>query len=158
MNCRVIKMNYLKIEEVKRRLDLLSSYELKADRYFEIIDEEIDGNKTIIDSMEQVYKRLLEQVSNEMKEMDKHMDLTPSCRLGCAFCCYFPIIITRLEAKMMIYSFEKMPINERDTIIKHLENYYLTYENLIKETTAIDIYSGDLKLNYVQKQLPCPLL
>lgn len=151
-------MSYLKIDEVKKRLEHLATYELNVGRYYEIADRELNKNFPIKHRMINVYKKLLEQVSTEMNLMDEHMNLTPSCRLGCAFCCYFPIIITRLEAKMIIYSIENLPNERREELINHLKAYFEENIDLINKATELDLVRDDVKSKYVQMQLPCPLL
>lgn len=151
-------MTYLNIDEVKKRLNRLSSYELDSNKYFDIVDEEMNRTLPNKERLAHVYKNLLEQVSEEINSIDKHINLTPSCRLGCAFCCYFPIIITRLEANMIIYSIETMNEKRRHEVINHLQNYFANNEELYNDATAINLYSEDVKLAYIQKQLPCPML
>lgn len=154
----MMKMTYLNIDEVKKRLNRLSSYELDSNKYFDIVDEEMNRTLPNKERLAHVYKNLLEQVSEEINSIDKHINLTPSCRLGCAFCCYFPIIITRLEANMIIYSIETMNEKRRHEVINHLQNYFANNEELYNDATAINLYSEDVKLAYIQKQLPCPML
>jgi len=151
-------MTYLNIDEVKKRLNRLSSYELDSNKYFDIVDEEMNRTLPNKERLAHVYKNLLEQVSEEINSIDKHINLTPSCRLGCAFCCYFPIIITRLVANMIIYSIETMNEKRRHEVINHLQNYFANNEELYNDATPINLYSEDVKLAYIQKQLPCPML
>ncbi|MGM8216338.1 YkgJ family cysteine cluster protein [Bacillaceae bacterium W0354] len=151
-------MTFLKLNEVKERLNHLSSFELNEDDFYEITDKYLEKAMPTKKRMIEIYKKLLLETSNKMTDMDEHMGMSPSCQLGCAFCCYFPIIITRLEAKMIIASIEEMSDDRREELINHLRNYFSNYESLIEEATSVDPESEHVKSHYIKKQLPCPLL
>ncbi|MGP4071726.1 YkgJ family cysteine cluster protein [Piscibacillus sp. B03] len=146
------------LEEVKERLKRLNTFELNEDDFYDAAEQKLDEPGQPLDQMVAVYQRLQQEVSQKMNEMDDHMGMTPNCQLGCAFCCYFPIIISRLEAKMIIASIEAMPESRREEIKSHLESYYKQYESLIDEATSLNFEEKDIKYDYIKKQLPCPLL
>ncbi|WP_277673549.1 YkgJ family cysteine cluster protein [Piscibacillus halophilus] len=146
------------LEEVKKRLDQLATFELNEDSFYEVAEDNLDQEGTPLEKMVSVYQRLQQEVSQKMNEMDGHMGMSPNCQLGCAFCCYFPIIVSRLEAKMIIASIEAMPEHRREDIKQHLIDYYQQYEGLIQEATSLNFEVKDIKYDYIKKQLPCPLL
>ncbi|GEL78125.1 YkgJ family cysteine cluster protein [Tenuibacillus multivorans] len=146
------------IEEVKERLESLKAFELNEDSFYDLAEDELDQAKPAKLKMMKIYQTLLQEVSQKMNEMDAHMGMAPSCQMGCAFCCYFPIIVSKLEAKMIIASIESMPEERRQAIKRHLRDYYSKYEGLVKEATSLDFQEHDIKYDYMKKQLPCPLL
>ncbi|WP_027964155.1 YkgJ family cysteine cluster protein [Halalkalibacillus halophilus] len=152
-------MTHRTVDEVKARLDRLQSFDFKEERFTEIAENQLNNNEL---SDRQVllysYHNLLGEVSHKMDLMDEHMDMKPTCFMGCAFCCYFPIITTRLEAKMITYAIENMEPERQDYIKRHLENYFEKYHEKIEHNTSLDFEAGDIKHEYMQKQLPCPLL
>ncbi|MDV2581841.1 YkgJ family cysteine cluster protein [Alkalibacillus haloalkaliphilus] len=150
-------MSYKPLEEVKQRLERLGTYELNEEKFVEVADCALKEDKPI-DRLIEGYHQLLGEVSNEMKQMDDHMGMTPTCQMGCAFCCYFPIIITRLEAKMIIRSIESMNEERRQNIKTHLKEYFEGNKDNVEYCTTLDFQNRDVKFDYMKAQLPCPLL
>ncbi|WP_054754431.1 YkgJ family cysteine cluster protein [Piscibacillus salipiscarius] len=131
---------------------------MNEDDFYDAAEDQLDEAGTSLERMVSVYQRLQQEVSQKMNEMDDHMGMTPNCQLGCAFCCYFPIIISRLEANMIMASIEAMPQSRREEFIHHLKDYFERHKALIDEATALNFDEEDIKYDYIKKQLPCPLL
>ncbi|MFC4559788.1 hypothetical protein ACFO3D_16510 [Virgibacillus kekensis] len=72
---------YLTVEEIQAKCDRLTN------------EYEIDGEKLLAS-----FTELLETVSGEITGMENTFGLEATCRMGCAFCCYFPIIINGMES------------------------------------------------------------
>ncbi|MDQ0351978.1 Fe-S-cluster containining protein [Alkalibacillus filiformis] len=142
---------------MKQRLERLGTYELNEENFVEVAEYALEKDKPI-DRLIEGYHQLLGEVSNEMKRMDDHMGMTPTCQMGCAFCCYFPIIITRLEAKMIIHSIESMSEERKNDVKTHLKTYFEQNEEKVEHCTSLDFQSEDIKFDYMKAQLPCPLL
>ncbi|RPF50581.1 YkgJ family cysteine cluster protein [Aquisalibacillus elongatus] len=145
------------LEEVKHKLNKLDSYPYNDETFYDVAEEQLDQRGTSLNRMVEIYQHLQQEVSQKMSEMNQHMGMTPNCQLGCAFCCYFPIVVSRLEANMIIASIEVMPTERRESIKDHLRSYYKNYESLIDEATSLN-FEEDIKFEYMKKQLPCPLL
>ncbi|WP_162297951.1 YkgJ family cysteine cluster protein [Halalkalibacillus sediminis] len=147
------------LQEVKDRLATLVSYELNEDDFYDVADKHLNERGTVENRLSEVYQNTLAEVSQKMNEMDNHMGMTPNCQLGCAFCCYFPIIVNRLEAKMLVHSIEQMEESRREDLKNHLTNYFKKYSSTIETCTSIDYENDpDAKLKYKRENLPCPLL
>ncbi|GAA0450400.1 YkgJ family cysteine cluster protein [Alkalibacillus silvisoli] len=150
-------MSYKSLNEIKGRLEKLGTYELNEDRFVQIADSALEYEKPV-DRLLNGYQNLLSEVSNQMGKMDEHMGIKPSCQMGCAFCCYFPIIVTRLEAKMIIRAIEQMEPDEKLALQSHLKDYFKKHEEKIDYCTSLDFEHEDTKFDYMKEQLPCPLL
>lgn len=152
--------SYVTYEEILHKCELLNDeYEINEEFFHNIIDELLESdqpaNKVIMDG----FQYLLEQVNKEIGKMEKHMDVTPSCFKGCAFCCYFPIIITELEAKTMKQIIDHWPAERKEKITNHLQQYFQTYQKEVAEVTSLDRENDpDFKKKYIGAQVPCPML
>lgn len=130
------------------------------DAFFDKIDElfetdELEGLSFIQHS----FKELLKVVDSEINKIEEKVKIAPTCEKGCANCCYFPIIITKLEAKLMITAINSMPDKQRIKIENHLYHYFNKYEEDIKNLCSIKFEEvSDFKHQYISKQLPCPML
>ncbi|WP_243293135.1 YkgJ family cysteine cluster protein [Bacillus sp. FJAT-47783] len=98
-------------------------------------------------------------MDEEIEKIEQKATIKPSCLKGCAHCCYFPIIVTRGEAKLMVEYINSLPEEQRVNIYKHLDNYFTQYKEQIQGACAIDFRDDRaFKETYIQKQLPCPFL
>ncbi|MGF7125403.1 hypothetical protein J2T56_000090 [Natronobacillus azotifigens] len=59
-------------------------------------------------------------VSKEVEKIEGITELTPTCQMGCAFCCYFPIIITEMEAKLIKQVIQNFPEERKVKVTEHL--------------------------------------
>lgn len=125
----------------------------KIDELFEHTD--LEGYELILHS----FKELLKVVDSEINNIEKKVNISPSCEKGCANCCYFPIITTKLEAKLMIGVINSMPHERKSQIVNHLHSYFPEHADTIKKLCSINFEEeADFKLQYISNQLPCPLL
>ncbi|MED4354693.1 YkgJ family cysteine cluster protein [Schinkia azotoformans] len=125
----------------------------KIDELFEHTN--LEGKELILYS----FKELLKVVDSEINNIEKKVNISPSCEKGCANCCYFPIITTKLEAKLMIGVINRMPDERRNQIVNHLQTYFTKHHDAINKLCSIHFEEiSDFKLQYISSQLPCPLL
>lgn len=125
----------------------------KVDELFE--NEDLDGYAFIQHS----FQELLKVVDAEIKKIEENVQISPTCAKGCANCCYFPIITTRLEGKLMLTVINSLPDERRTKIQNHLKAYFITYNKEIKKLCSINFNEvPDFKHQFISKQLPCPLL
>lgn len=125
----------------------------KVDKLFEL--EDLFGYAFIQYS----YKELLKVVDSEINLIENNVDIAPTCQKGCANCCYFPIITTKLEAKLIVDTINTMSEPQKTFIYNHLKSYFNTYSNNLEDACSINFNEDqEFKYKYISKQLPCPLL
>lgn len=130
-----------------------ASFQEKVDQLFAI--EDLFGYPFILHS----FKELLKVVDSEITIIENNVDIAPTCEKGCANCCYFPIITTKIEAKLIIDTINSYPEPKKNNINNHLESYFKTYKTYIDEACSINFNEdNDFKYKYISKQLPCPFL
>jgi uncharacterized protein len=131
---------------------------LNDDAFSNTIDEVL--NRIDLDAMDVLqlaYEKLLQTVDSEITKLEDATSITPSCFKGCAHCCYFPIITSQLEGKLLARKILSFPEERKADILAHLKQYFETYEN--NEVFSIDFQNEpDFKKQYISKQVPCPLL
>ncbi|MEF3328018.1 YkgJ family cysteine cluster protein [Oceanobacillus oncorhynchi] len=152
---------FLTYEEILLKCEEINAkYEINQERFDEIVDgilvkEDVSAD----DKIAQAFAQLLQAVSEEISDMESTADLMPTCQMGCAFCCYFPIITNKMEAMLIKDAISKMPADRKDFIENHLSDYYQVYEKKVEQLSGIDIISDpDAKYKYKKEQLPCPFL
>lgn len=151
---------YLSVEDIHNRCNKLSeTYEIDESKFYQIVEKWADEERTVDEKLIYSFTELLQMVSEEINHMEKSVDLEVTCRLGCAFCCYFPIIINGMEAKIMKKAIEQFPDERKKQIKDHLSAYYEKYDEQIKRLTKLDFHGDeDFKLTYRKSLVPCPLL
>ncbi|UUI38121.1 YkgJ family cysteine cluster protein [Oceanobacillus oncorhynchi] len=152
---------FLTYEEILLKCEEINAkYEINQERFDEIVDgilvkEDVSAD----DKIAQAFAQLLQAVSEEISDMESTADLMPTCQMGCAFCCYFPIITNKMEAMLIKDAISKMPADRKHFIENHLSDYYQVYEEKVEQLSGIDIISDpDAKYKYKKEQLPCPFL
>lgn len=147
-------------KELALRLKKLSDrYEIDEANFYEIIEHFDQAEGSIEDKLIKSFEALLKQTSLEMDTIDNALDMKPTCFKGCAFCCYFPIIVTKIEAKLMRYAMEQFEPKRKENILKHLANYKEQHAATLSEARKIDFKEDpDFKRTYRNLDLPCPLL
>ncbi|PWU69213.1 YkgJ family cysteine cluster protein [Gracilibacillus dipsosauri] len=151
---------YLSFETIQKKCEQLTNeYEIDGDRFYHVVEKWADKEATIDEKLMASFTELLVVVSDEITRMEDHVELSSTCRMGCAFCCYFPIIINEMEAKLMLAAINQFS-NERQIVIqRHLSAYYKKYSKKIEEVSQISFEEDeDFKMKYRQSLLPCPLL
>ncbi|WP_068674838.1 YkgJ family cysteine cluster protein [Oceanobacillus sp. Castelsardo] len=151
---------YLSIDEIQHKCSRLSDvYEIDEEKFYQIVEKWAAQDASIEDKILNSFIELLQMVSQEMSDMERTVQLEATCRMGCAFCCYFPIIINEMEAKIMKKAIENFPIERRNRIKNHLSNYYEQYGEKLESLTRLDFNEDkDFKLKYRRSLVPCPLL
>lgn len=132
-----------------------------GESFFEKVEElfNIDDPVTFQHFMVTTLKELLSVVDEEIKKIEQSVNIEPSCYKGCAYCCYFPIIVTKAEAKLMIEYINSLPNDEKQEILEHLNHYFKTYHDKILKACSIHFEDDrSFKESYIRKQLPCPFL
>ncbi|SDC31112.1 Putative zinc-or iron-chelating domain-containing protein [Pelagirhabdus alkalitolerans] len=153
-------MAFPTLNEVEEKCHQLSQhYEIDDERFFSIIEHWDESDGSADEKLMKSFQALLNQVSVEMDKMDQFMNMTPTCQMGCAFCCYFPIIVTELEAKLIIQAIHDMPPARKNKIINNLKQYEHDQKEKLMVARSIDFKEHDaFKAKYRQLDLPCPLL
>ncbi|MFD1020784.1 YkgJ family cysteine cluster protein [Thalassobacillus hwangdonensis] len=150
---------YLSHQEIIDKCRKLNeTYELDPGFFEAIVDELLDSDKDTESVILDGFKRLLSEVDHEINRMEASVGMQPSCFKGCAFCCYFPIIITKMEAKMMLKEIEKFPSDRKEKIYQHWESYFDEHKTKLDTALGMDLNGEDTKLNYKRLNLPCPML
>ncbi len=151
---------FLSYEEIQYRCEQLNEkYEINEEKFYQVIEKWADEHTSIEAKLLGSFQELLQVVSEEIVQMEETVAMRPTCQVGCAFCCYFPIIITEMEAKLMKAAINEMPTERREKIHAHLRNYFETYKDDLEELTALDHEEDpDFKRKYISRQIPCPML
>src|SRR5690554_6034536 len=132
-------MNYPSTEQIKERCQLIADrYQIDERLFFQIIEHWDQKDVCIESKLNESFKGLLHQVSLEIGKINNEINLEPTCRMGCAFCCYYPIIITELEAKLIKNFIKNMPREQSDKIKNKLTNYQQHYSAMFTEASQID--------------------
>ncbi|MFC0523574.1 YkgJ family cysteine cluster protein [Pontibacillus salicampi] len=152
--------SYLTYEEILKKIELINDqYEINEEYFGTIVDQLLSSNLSGDEIIKEGFQQMLEQVNKEMEKMESFMDVKATCFMGCAFCCYFPIIITGMEAKSITRIIETWPEERREKIVQHLRNYFQTYEKEVEQVTSIDRENDpNFKQKYIAAQVPCPFL
>ncbi|WP_066193523.1 MULTISPECIES: YkgJ family cysteine cluster protein [Gracilibacillus] len=152
---------YISYEEVLRRCQRINQqYQINQDRFDQIVDYLVDTPRlSNEEKIHQAFQLLLQAVNEEIAGMEATADLQPTCQMGCAFCCYFPIVITKMEADLMKQAINQMPADRKTFIKRHIADYYHRYQDQVDSLGNVDI-AGDpeAKLSYKKANLPCVLL
>lgn len=150
---------YLKHQEIIDKSEWINEHYKSDQRFFdEIIDELLDSEVDSETLVLRGFQRLLNEVDHEIGRIEDFSDMKPNCFKGCAFCCYFPIILSRMEAKLMFLSIEEFPEERREAIFKHWERYFDTQKEKLDQGLSMDPENPDTKLAYKKMNLPCPML
>lgn len=152
---------YLTYDEILKKCEEINrQHELTNTPFIEAVDvlcdesEEENPKTFLVD----VYRELMSVIDQEIKKLENKVNIDATCFKGCSNCCYFPIIVTKLEAKLIMYYIETHGSSYRNKVIEHLGRYFKKNDEKINEMCG-KLEEGDgAKLNYISKQLPCPLL
>ncbi|GAA0498017.1 hypothetical protein GCM10008986_26330 [Salinibacillus aidingensis] len=151
---------YLSVEEITERMKhLQNSYEIDEEKFYKVVEAWANKDMDVEQKLLASFQELLQVVSGEMEQMDETMGMKPTCQMGCAFCCYFPIIISKMEAKLMTKAIECFPHDRKEAITSHLTAYFEKYGETLKTVTSLDYEEdSDFKRKYIRSHVPCPLL
>lgn len=129
--------------------------------FFEVVDHVLDTSegKHVKTVLTEAFEKLLTQVDIEIKKMEEETQLTSSCASGCAHCCYFPVIVTRLEAKLMLMFINQMPDEKKRTILNQISTYTEKYSSKLTTVQQINFKEDEsFKLKYKTAGIPCVFL
>ncbi len=151
---------FLTYDEIQQKCEQLNDkYEIDEAKFYRVVEKWANENLTVDEKLLGSFQELLEVVSEEIVQMEEAVQLKPTCQMGCAFCCYFPIIINEMEAKLMKNAIARMPEERQTRIHEHLRNYFEQYGKELEELTTLDHEEDpDFKKKYIAKQIPCPML
>ncbi|WLR51399.1 YkgJ family cysteine cluster protein [Bacillus tianshenii] len=140
--------------------DINEKYMPDDSSFYDKIDELLQDEESSADELVlQAYLQLLKTLDNEIEKIEAKADIKPTCFIGCAHCCYFPIIVTKLEAKIILQHIKHLPEDERQGILNHLKRYFEEQQPEIESACQLDFQENpDFKHQYIAKQLPCPML
>lgn len=151
---------FLAFEEIKAKCEQLNQiYQIDEEKFYRIVEKWADREAPAEDKLVASFQELLRAVSEEINGMQEAVDMTPTCRIGCAFCCYFPIIINEMEAKLMKKAIDRFPAQRRRELEDHFDRYFTRYGKELEEITALDFEEDkDFKLKYRKSGIPCIML
>ncbi|WP_085991576.1 YkgJ family cysteine cluster protein [Oceanobacillus senegalensis] len=151
---------FLTLEEVQQKCHQLSDvYVIDENKFYMIVEKWADQTSSTEEKVLASFTELLQAVSDEISSMEEKVQMESTCRLGCAFCCYFPIIINEMEAKIMKKAIEQFPEQRKNKINVHLRSYYEKHGEKLKKITSLDFEEDEeFKKKYRKSFIPCPLL
>ncbi|KHF41343.1 hypothetical protein LQ50_03660 [Halalkalibacter okhensis] len=129
--------------------------------FLDLVDEILDESegKHVQTVLNESFEKMLSQVNTEIEHVEKEMELNSLCRVGCAHCCYFPIIVTRLEVKFMLSYINQLPDERKQAIKNQVEQYLDTQVSALKKAGQLDFRNDqDFKRKYKELHLPCVFL
>lgn len=152
--------NFLTFKEIQTKCEQLNDvYQIDEEKFYRIVEKWADSETTTETKLLESFQELLQIVSDEINQMEKAVEMKPTCALGCAFCCYFPIIINEMEAKLMKKAIENFPKSRRQALQKHITRYFEKYGRQLDEVTALDFEADtDFKQKYKKSLVPCVML
>ncbi|WP_226584912.1 YkgJ family cysteine cluster protein [Halobacillus litoralis] len=152
-------MSFLKHEEILSRCEKINqSYEVDPRFFDNIVDDLLDSEQDTETVILQGFQKLLTEVDHEIERMETFTSMKPNCFMGCSFCCYFPIVITKMEAKMLFRSIDHFSEDRKKAIYEQWDAYYEKYKDKLSHALAMDYEDPETKLAYKKLDLPCPML
>ncbi|WP_099156907.1 YkgJ family cysteine cluster protein [Virgibacillus ndiopensis] len=151
---------FLSFEEIQTKCEQLNEvYQIDEEKFYQIVEKWADRDTSTENKLVASFSELLQVVSDEISGMEEAVNMQPTCGLGCAFCCYFPIIINEMEAKLMKKAIENFPEQRRNELQAHFTRYFEQYGNQLEQITGFDFENdGDFKRKYKASQVPCIML
>ncbi len=151
---------YLSYEEIQNRCGKLhEKYQIEEERFYRVVEIWAESHMSTEGKLIGSFLELLEVVSEEMGTIQNNLGMETSCRMGCAFCCYYPIIVNKMEAKLMKQTIASFPEQRRKKLYAHIDSYFQKYSKQLEELSAIETETDqEFKLAYREKQLPCVML
>lgn len=151
---------FLTINDMEKICEEINEKHIPDDsRFMQAINDQFaefgDANRDQFVSS--AFKRMLSVLDKEIKKIEKKVNINATCEKGCSHCCYFPIILTKMEAKLIVQYIQQLPKLKKEELVTHLEQYY-------RNEDLTMVYNIDFKTDqqykgkYITKQVPCPLL
>jgi Fe-S-cluster containining protein len=137
--CNRINEKYIpNDEQFYKRLDLL------------LENEELSADELLV----QAYLELNSVIDREIEMVEENVKISKSCESGCSHCCYFPTIVSNLEAKILTEYIISKP-----EVLNHMSVYFSRNAEVLQKACEIDFKSDkNYKINYLKEQVPCPFL
>lgn len=129
--------------------------------FYDTIDHILENpeNESASEIILETFTALLKLIDSQIKEIETKVNIQPSCFKGCAYCCYFPIITTRLEAKLILQYIQSLPEAQKQDILGHLFNYFESNKEQLEKVCSIDFHEDpQFKFKYISEQVSCPFL
>ncbi|WP_181350952.1 YkgJ family cysteine cluster protein [Thalassobacillus sp. CUG 92003] len=145
-------------EIIEKCASINEQYHVNEQFFDRIIDELLNSELPTEDVILNGFEQLLGEVDHEIGRIEAFAGMEASCFKGCAFCCYFPIVITKMEAKMMLRAIERFPKERKEYIYQHWEGYFGGETDKLETAMAMDFNNEETKLAYKQLNVPCPML
>ena len=154
--------HFLSYEEVVKVCKKINEqFKVTEKPFIEVIDKlfeehhDINAEKFLL----LAFTGLLKTVNQEIQKLEEKVEITPTCFKGCSYCCYFPIVITKLEGKLIHDYIHSLPKDRKMDIMGHLTTYFETNQVRINEVCSSDFQNdSSFKEKYIKNQLPCPFL
>jgi Fe-S-cluster containining protein len=146
-------LTYEQIVEICQKIN--ERYLPDEEAFWQAVHERLSGRAPSVLDM---FQTLLTVVDDEIQKIEQKAEIAPTCAKGCAYCCYFPIIVTEAEAKLMMEYVHQLPFKEREKIVQHLQKYFHEFDSKIEEVSLLDWEEETFKEEYMASQLPCPFL
>ncbi|MFC0557462.1 YkgJ family cysteine cluster protein [Halalkalibacter alkalisediminis] len=152
----------LSYKELSSKVELINKRQYDYDLPFlDVVDQVLDESegKHVKNVLAEAFEKLLSQVSTEVNKIEDEVSLKSSCTLGCAQCCFLPIVITRLEAKLMLMFINQMDKERKKQVLNQVSAYIDKYSSLLSDVKQIDFKKDDAyKIKYKQLGIPCVFL
>jgi uncharacterized protein len=153
---------HLTYEDMLKICEKINKYYLPDEQpFYEMIDHILENaeNKRADEVILETFKTLLKLIDSQIKEIETKVNIRATCLKGCAYCCYFPIITTRLEAKLILQYIQRLPEEQKQDILGHLMNYFETNKERLEKVCSIDFHEDpQFKIKYISEQVSCPFL
>ncbi|WP_227937980.1 YkgJ family cysteine cluster protein [Alkalihalobacillus deserti] len=144
-----------KVEEINKR-----QYDYEPP-FLDVVDQILDDSegKHVKNVLVEAFEKLLSQVNVEIDKIENEINISSSCKSGCTHCCFFPVIMTRLEAKLMILYINQLPEERKQKVIEQVSSYVENYSSEINDIKQINFKEDDsFKLKYKKLGIPCVFL
>jgi Fe-S-cluster containining protein len=149
-------------EEMVEKVEKINTRNYDYDQsFFDVVDQVLDESegKHVKTVLIESFEKLLSQVDTEIEKIESEVGLHSACQLGCAHCCYFPIIVTRLEAKLMMMFINRLPEERKQKIVKQVSDYNDAFTSKLTNIEQINFQKDDsFKRKYKELDLPCVFL
>jgi uncharacterized protein len=153
---------YLTYDDIVKICEQINEKHLPDDGPFaEKVDDLLEqyDEKTPLQFILKAFREFLKLVDSEIDKIEQNVNIRPTCAKGCAHCCYFPIITTKLEAKLIKAYIDGLPAKEREDIVNHLHVYFQRNQTILSKVCTLDFTKdARFKEKYIAKQVPCPFL
>ncbi|MFC0471162.1 YkgJ family cysteine cluster protein [Halalkalibacter kiskunsagensis] len=152
----------LTYDDIKRKVEQINKriYDYEQP-FFNTVDDILDESegKHVTSVLTESLEKLLAQVNREIETIEKEINVTPTCQVGCAHCCYFPIIVTRLEVKLMLMYIAQQQKERKQVVLQQIRSYLHEHSSILNDIKMLDFRKDqEFKRKYKELALPCVFL